>query len=101
MNSRIGKKLASGLVSFIYCMVPVIQDHYYTNFSDRVNDNWIFFVPSNVYGFMQLVYTNSLSVYLVQLILWLLIWVALYWTIVLVGYILGLVTHYRKVEKNI
>lgn len=63
---------------FVYCIVPIIQDKVFSNFSDRFNDYYIFFLSSSVYGFMQMVYTNTSIPYIVQFILWLFTWWILY-----------------------
>ena len=78
---KIIRILISGILGFIYCIAPIVQ---YNCTSDKYNDHYIFFISSEVYGFMQLLYTD-LYVYIVQFILWLLIWLVLYWIIVFIS----------------
>jgi hypothetical protein len=74
MNRSIQIKLITGAVTLVYCLVPIMQDKAFSSFSDRFNNLYFFFISSGVYGFMQLLYTNSSIVYVVQLVLWLFLW---------------------------
>ena len=66
--------VVTGVLTLIYCLVPIIQDKAFSSFHDRFNDHFVLFLSSGVYGFMQLVYTNSAVVYITQVMLWLLLW---------------------------
>jgi hypothetical protein len=81
MNRSVKIKLITGVVTLIYCLVPIMQDKAFSSFSDRFSNHYIFFLSSRVYGAMQLVYTNSPTVYVVQLVLWLFLWWISYLTV--------------------
>jgi hypothetical protein len=74
-------KAITGVIALLYCLTPIIQDNVFDDFSNRFNNYYIFFLSSGVYGFMQLFYTNTIATYVIQLILWLLIWWVLYFTV--------------------
>ena len=73
MDRSIKIKLMTGVVTLVYCMVPILQDKAFSSFSERFNDHYLFFLSSGVWGFMRLVSTSA-AAYVVQLALWFLLW---------------------------
>ena len=67
-------KLFSGIFTFIYFIFPILQDNSSYSFSERFEDYYVFFFSSSIYGFMQMFYTNSIMVYIIQLICWIISW---------------------------
>jgi hypothetical protein len=67
-------KKYTGIFTFIYFIFPLLQDNFSSSFSKRFEDYYFFFFSSSIYGFMQMFYTNSIIVYIIQLISWLISW---------------------------
>lgn len=79
-------KLISGIITFFYCLFPIIQYHLSDTINKRFNNHFIFVFSMEPFEFMELIYTNSIIPYLVQTILWLLYWGLLYLIIKLLKY---------------
>ena len=80
MDQSIKIKLMTGVVTLVYCMVPILQDEAFSSFSERFNDHYLFFLSSGVWGCMRLVSTNVVA-YVIQLALWFLLWWISYLTV--------------------
>jgi hypothetical protein len=74
MSQNFKIKLYSGIFTFVYFIIPILQDNSSYSFSRRFEDYYFFFLSSSIYGFMQMFYTNSIMVYFVQLISWIISW---------------------------
>jgi hypothetical protein len=70
--------LIVGIITFLYCIVPIIQFHFYTGIEERFNDHYIFALSMRPFELMEFIYTNSIFPYLSQLLIWLLYWVICY-----------------------
>jgi hypothetical protein len=77
-DKNIRQFILLGVITFMYCVIPVIQFHLFGNISDRFNDHYIFVFSMKPFEFMELVYTNSIIPYLIQLLVWLFYWVIFY-----------------------
>lgn len=71
-NSRYFRMI--GIVTFLYCIFPVIQFHLFSGIAERFNNYYIFVFSMMPFEFMELIYTNSFLPYLIQLLLWLFYW---------------------------
>ena len=67
-------KKYTGIFTFIYFIFPIIQDNFSFYLSNKFEDYYFFFMSSSIYWITQMVYTNSIIVYLIQLICWLISW---------------------------
>jgi hypothetical protein len=67
-----------GIVTFLYCIVPVIQFNLYSGIEERFNDHYIFVFSMMPFQFMEFVYTNSIFPYFIQFLVWLLYWLICY-----------------------
>jgi len=65
--------VVTGVLSFIYWSVPVIQFYLYDSISEKSNDYYVFFLSSSVYQFL-LMFEESPLPFLIQLIFFLLSW---------------------------
>jgi hypothetical protein len=75
-NNRI--KLITGLISFLYYTIPIIQDHIYKFPIDRFNDHCIFSLSLTLYQSVRVISSESIFPYLVQLIAALITWLILF-----------------------
>lgn len=71
-------KLVTGVVTFFYCIVPIIQFHIYDSSSDRFDSHYFFVFSMEPFAFMEFIYTNSIIPYISQLFIWLIYWYILY-----------------------
>lgn len=73
-------KIITGVVTFFYCLVPVVQFHLFDNIGQRFNDHYIFVLSMTPFEFMELIYTNTFIPYLTQFLVWLIYWIISYYT---------------------
>ena len=76
-KGKVKTVFVTGVVSFIYWVVPVIQFSSFDSYSDKINDYYVFFISSFVYRFV-LMFETSPTPILVQLVFFLLTWLILY-----------------------
>lgn len=52
--------MVTGVITFIYCSVPIIQFHAFNTIGDRFNHEFIFVLLMKPFEFMELIYTNTI-----------------------------------------
>lgn len=66
--------ILSGILTFLYCAIPVIQFVVFDSINDRFNDHFFFRISMTPFAITQLIYTNSIIPFITQFILWIVLW---------------------------
>lgn len=73
----------TGIISFVYWILPVIQFASYESYTDKVNNHYIFFISAFVYQSIEMLEEAPIPI-LVQLVFFLLTWFVLYKLVVFI-----------------
>ena len=77
-------KTITGILTFIYCLVPVIQFHVFDSLGDKFNNHIVFVLSMEPFELMQFLYTGSPTPYFIQFLLWLFYWWVTYRIVLMV-----------------
>lgn len=70
--------IVTGVITFMYCVVPIIQFHVFNTIGDRFNHHYIFVFSMKPFELMEFIYTNTIIPYISQSIVWLFYWLVCY-----------------------
>ena len=66
--------ILTGIFTFLYCAIPVIQFLVFDSINDRFNDHFFLKISMIPFAITQFIYTNSIIPFITQFVLWIVLW---------------------------
>jgi len=80
-KNKIYLKFISCFISVIYWFFPFVQYQIGSNYTDKYDGKFLFYIPSKIFLFSRMLFESDYTVIFVQYVLFMISWVLLYFVL--------------------